>query len=140
MTIKEIKEWLSRAKKADAEINALIAERDRALISATNVVPFVQCDKVQTSHVNSSENKFVNYAAYSELIDKCIDGLYEIKKEILENINKIDDSTVRTLLILRYLNFETWERIACKMNYSYKQVCRLHSKALDLIKDVPKCP
>ena len=61
------------------------------------------------------------------------------EKEILENVNKLDDATLRTILILRYLNFRTWEMIACKMNYSYMQICRLHSKALNLIKDVIEC-
>ena len=141
LTIKECKEWLSRARKTDEEINALIAEREPALTNATSTVAQSGSEKVQTSNVNTSENKFISYAAYSELIDKRIDRLYEIKKEILENVNKLDDdATLRTILILRYLNFQTWEMIACKMNYSYKQVCRLHGKALNLIKDVIECP
>lgn len=140
MTIKEIKKWLSRAKKADDEINALLSEQARALTHATSTTAHSGSEKVQTSNVNTSESKFVSYAAYSELIDKRIDRLYEIKKEILERVNKLDDATLRAILIFRYLNFERWETIAGIMNYSYKQVCRLHSKALALIKDVPKCP
>ena len=96
MTIKECKEWLSRARKTDEEINALIAEQERALTNATSTVAQSGSEKVQTSNVNTSENKFISYAAYSELIDKRID--------------------------------------------SYKQVCRLHGKALNLIKDVIECP
>ena len=140
MTIKECKEWLSRARNMDEEINALISEQERALTNATSTVANSGSEKVQTSNVNTSENKFVSYAAYSELIDKRIDRLYEIKKEILENVNKLDDATLRTILILRYLNFQTWEMIACRIYYSYKQVCRLHGKALNLIKDVIECP
>lgn len=140
MTIKEIKKWLSRAKKADEEINALLSEQARALTHATSTTAYSGSEKVQTSNVNTSESKFVSYAAYSDLIDKRIDRLYEIKKEILERVNKLDDATLRAILIFRYLNFERWETIAGIMNYSYKQVCRLHSKALALIKDVPKCP
>lgn len=139
MTIKEIKKWLSRAKKADEEINALLSEQARALTHATSTTAHSGSEKVQTSNVNTSESKFVSYAAYSDLIDKRIDRLYEIKKEILENVNKLDDATLRTILILRYLNFQTWEMIACKMNYSYMQICRLHGKALNLIKDVIEC-
>lgn len=36
LTIKECKEWLSRARKTDEEINALIAEQERALTNATS--------------------------------------------------------------------------------------------------------
>ena len=139
MTIKECKEWLSRARKTDEEINALILEQERALTNATSTVAQSGSEKVQTSNVNTSENKFISYAAYSELIDKRIDRLYEIKKEILENVNKLDDATLRTLLILRYLNFQTWEMIACKMNYGYIHILRLHGNALIEIKNVIEC-
>ena len=111
MTIKECKEWLSRARKTDEEINALIAEQERALTNATSTVAQSGSEKVQTSNVNTSEHK-----------------------------NELDDATLRTILILRYLNFQTWEMIACRIHYSYKQVCRLHGKALNLIKDVIECP
>lgn len=140
MTIKECKEWLSRARKTDEEINALIAEQERALTNATSTVAQSGSEKVQTSNVNTSENKFIMLCRLFRMVDKRIVRLYEIKKEILENVNKLDDATLRTILILRYLNFQTWEMIACKMNYSYKQVCRLHGKALNLIKDVIECP
>ena len=139
MTIKECKEWLSRARKTDEEINALILEQERALTNATSTVAQSGSEKVQTSNVNTSENKFISYAAYSELIDKRIDRLYEIKKEILENVNKLDDATLRTLLILRYLNFQTWEMIACTMNYGYRHILRLHGNALIEIKNVIEC-
>ena len=134
MTIKECKEWLSRARKTDEEINALILEQERALTNATSTVAQSGSEKVQTSNVNTSENKFISYAAYSELIDKRIDRLYEIKKEILENVNKLDDATLRTILILRYLNFQTWEMI-----YGYRHILRLHGNALIEIKNVIEC-
>ena len=124
----------------DEEINALISEQERALTNATSTVANSGSEKVQTSNVNTSENQIVSNASNSEQIDKRIDRLYVIKTEILEFVNKVEDATLRTILILRYLNFETWEMIACKMNYSYKQVCRLHGKALNLIKDVIECP
>lgn len=43
------------------------------------------------------------------------------------------------ILILRYLNFQTWEMIACKMNYSYVHIVHnLHPKALRAIEKVLK--
>ena len=73
MTIKECKEWLLRARKTDEEINALILEQERALTKATSTVARSGSEKVQTSNVNTSENKFVSYAAYSELINALTD-------------------------------------------------------------------
>lgn len=133
------KEWLTRARNLDKEINRLLAEKEKALSAATSSTAPASGEKVQTSRRNSSESKFLNYAEYSELIDNRIDELYAVKKEILSAINELDSSTLRTLLIARYINFHTWEEIAVEMNYSYMHVCRLHGKALQKIKDVIEC-
>ena len=141
MTIKECKEWLLRARKTDEEINALILEQERALTNATSTVAQSGSEKVQTSNVNTSEKKFISYAAYSELIDKRIDRLYEIKKEILvkcEKPTRFNTSNYSNSAC--HSKFLTWEMIACKMNYSYMQICRFaRQRLLNLIKDVIEC-
>lgn len=139
MTTKECKEWLLRAKKINSEVDSLIKQQEHALTQATGTTEEMGNEKVQTSKRNTSEDRFINYASYSEMIDNRIDELYAIKLEILSAINKVDDTILRTLLILRYLNFSTWEQIAVELNYSYRQVCRLHGKALNKIKDVIEC-
>lgn len=137
MTIKECKEWLLRARKTDEEINALILEQERALTNATSTVAQSGSEKVQTSNVNTSEGKFINYASYSEMIDNRIDELYAIKQEILQAINLVDDGTLRTLLIARYINFGTWEQIAVDLHYSYVHIVHnLHPKSLKAISEI----
>lgn len=59
-----------------------------------------------------------------------IDALVELQREISAKIARVDDSRLRLLLELRYLNCMTFERVAVAMNYSYMQVCRLHGRAL----------
>ena len=134
------KEWLSRAKKMDSEINRLLEEQSKALTTATGSTAPIAGEKVQTSRRNSSESKFLNYAEYSELIDKSIDELYAIKKEILSAINQVEDGTLRELLEARYLQNKTWEKIAIEMHYSFKHIVHvLHPKALSKIKNVIEC-
>ncbi len=130
-----VKEWLNRGYRIDVEINALLEEQAAAFRRASGASAG-SGEKVQTSKRNTSEDRLVNYAAYSELIDKRIDELYAIKTEIAEAINKVEDNTLRTLLILRYIKFYTWEQIALSMNYSYVHVVyNLHSKALKAISE-----
>ena len=124
------KEWLNRGYRIDTEINALIKERDKALLMATSATADPGGEKVQTSRRNTSEDKFVNYAAQEETINKRIDELYEIKNEISQAISKVKDDTLRKLLILRYINFEKWEKVAEVLHYDKRQVYRLHGKAL----------
>jgi hypothetical protein len=131
-----VKEWLQRAKKLDEEIDELIKAQEQALTAATSVTCGTG-EKVQTSNVNTSEGKFINYASYSEMIDNRIDELYAIKQEILQAINLVDDATLRTLLIARYINFGTWEQIAVDLHYSYVHIVHnLHPKSLKAISEI----
>ena len=63
-------------------------------------------------------------------INEEIDRLVDIQREIRETIAAIPEERLRTLLEYKYLNCMTLEEIAVRMNYSYKQICRLHGKAL----------
>nr|DAP59473.1 MAG TPA: Protein of unknown function (DUF1492) [Caudoviricetes sp.] len=59
-------------------------------------------------------------------IDRCID----IQREVLSVISSVPDERLRHLLELKYINCLTLEEIAVRMDYSYKQICRLHGQAL----------
>lgn len=59
-------------------------------------------------------------------IDRCID----IQREVLSAISAVPDERLRHLLELKYINCATLEEIAVRMDYSYKQICRLHGQAL----------
>lgn len=63
-------------------------------------------------------------------INEEIDRLVDIQREIRESIAAVPEERLRTLLEYKYLNCMTLEEIAVRMNYSYKQICRLHGKAL----------
>lgn len=65
----------------------------------------------------------------SELIrqaQKCIDT----RREIVGKIEEMQDETEKLLLRYRYIRGLKWEDIALKMDYSWKQVHRIHAKAL----------
>lgn len=52
-------------------------------------------------------------------------------------MNQVESATLRRLLIKRYIQNLTWEKIAEQLNYSYKHVVHiLHPKALSAIKRV----
>lgn len=129
------KQWLNRGYRINEEINELIKEQKQALLQATSTA-LCGGEKVQSSNGNTAERRFVNYAAYSETIDKRIDELYSIKNEILAAINEVEDNTLRRLLILRYIKFYTWEEIAEKMNYSMRRVYDFHGRALKHIFEI----
>jgi DNA-directed RNA polymerase specialized sigma24 family protein len=56
--------------------------------------------------------------------------MIDLKTEAMRIIDIMPTPECRLLLQLRYLNGLTWERIAVDMNYSYRNVHYLHSRAL----------
>lgn len=63
-------------------------------------------------------------------INEEIDRLVEIQREIRETIAAVPEERLRVLLEYKYINLLSLEEIAVRMNYSYKQICRLHGKAI----------
>ena len=56
-----------------------------------------------------------------------------IKQEIATVIAEVPDTTLRTLLTKRYLNFEKWEKIAVDLNYSWRWTMKMHRQALQAV-------
>ena len=63
-------------------------------------------------------------------INRDIDNLLDLKVKIKKQIDVIDNDDYKLLLMLRYVNFKTWEEIAVEMGYTYQWVHVLHSRAL----------
>lgn len=130
------KEWLNRGRALNKTIEGLEKAKARAYDIAVGTAAELT-EKVQESHGNSVEDRLVTYADYCRRIDEHKTELLKILKEIMEAIMKVEDPTLRNLLIYRYLDFETWESIAVMMNYSYVHVVHnLHPKAIEKIKEL----
>ena len=69
-----------------------------------------------------------------------IELLEATEREVIRTISSVQDGTLSTLLYERYINGKTWEQIAVCMNYSYRQITRMHGAALISVKHVLECP
>lgn len=87
-------------------------------------------DRVQESQGNGTESKMIAYADYEMQLEQHKNQLAAVLKEIHGAIMQVEDNTLQTLLIHRYLNFKTWESIAVAMNYNIRYVYKLHRQAL----------
>lgn len=78
-----------------------------------------------------------------EEINKDIDRLVDLKREIMGVIKAVPNVEYQTILEKRYLCFISWEQIAVDMNYSMQHIHRMHSSALKEIvvpkEDESKC-
>jgi DNA-directed RNA polymerase specialized sigma subunit len=67
-------------------------------------------------------------------IDADVDRLIYIRDNIKAIIEAVEDDRERLLLQYRYLDGRTFEEIAVQMHYSWRQIHRLHSRALTNLK------
>ena len=67
-----------------------------------------------------------------ELIQKQ-SKLVDIMESIENTIDRLEDSTERIILRSRYLQCKKWEQICVELNYSWRQIHRLHSNILKKI-------
>ncbi len=114
MTKSEAKEWLKRGIELDDHINKLLEVQYKAYNIACNTTSCVGGEKVQTSRKNSTEDNLARYIDISAEADKCTDELYEIKQEIWQAVNRIEDKLLRRILKLRFVYFKPWGYIAHK--------------------------
>ena len=64
-------------------------------------------------------------------INRDIDTLVDLKKEIMGVIKAVTNPEHQTLLEKRYLCFLSWEKIAVDMGYDLRYTHKLHIRALE---------
>lgn len=144
--MQDVKRWLNRGYKINGVIKALEESKQRAYELATSTTASVHTvkingevtalDKVQESRGNGAESKMIACVDYEMQLEQHKNQLAAVLKEIHGAIMQVEDNTLQTLLIRRYLNFQTWESIAVEMNYNIRHVYNLHDRALKAINKI----
>ena len=127
----EAKEYLSQAFRLDNRINSKIDQiallNDLATKCTSRLTGMPHNPSPGNSQMADAIGKIVDLEAE---INRDIDRLIDLKREIASVISRVDKHDYRTLLERRYLGFETWDKIAAAMGYSIQHVYRLRDKAL----------
>lgn len=139
MTAHQAVNWFNRGWEIQKEIDQLELAKKRAKQSAFDCLTTctAQTDKtpVQGGLLNGVENRLADYidgpTKFEQRIKNQLVLLYEIQAEIIQGINQIDNSTLRAILLARYVNYMKWEDIAKEMQYSYRWTVQLHNKAIN---------
>lgn len=112
-------------------------EQQIETVEATLLHPQIQKIK-HTPAGPSGGNALEDLAAkHLELIDLYHAKLAEIAQELQAIETGIDTlpPTERVLLRLRYVHGLTWEEVCVDMSYSWRQVHRIHAKALEALRE-----
>ncbi len=125
------KEYLSQARFLDERINSKIQQVTSLNELATKCTSTLSDMPHNPNKGNSTMADAVcKIIDLQEKINRDIDRLVDLKREIMKVIKAVPDVEYQTILEKRYLCFISWEQIAVDMNYSIQHIHRMHSKAL----------
>lgn len=125
------KEYLNQISRLNRMINNKLVEiqqlRDLACsISAINLE-----DRVQSSpNFDKIGSKMAKIDELEHTLDQTIDQYVDLKNKIINQIDSMEDENVYNVLFSRYIEKKSFELIAIEMEYSWRQIIRLHGKAL----------
>ena len=133
----DAKAYLSQVRKYDRLINNKLETIASLRSLATSISVELKSDVVQSSGTKDKmANTIDRIVDLEREIDADIDQLVNLKREIMSVIDKVEDHILIDILYKRYFRYEKWEEIAIEMNYSYRQVTRLHGQALQEVRRI----
>lgn len=131
------KRYLQQVRHCDLRINAKLEELERLKALVTKITPSPKRDAVSGGG---------NQDKLSEAVAKIVDLEAEINREIAfyidarkrvtKTIDKVGDAKLQSVLIMRYIQFKTFEQIAADMHYTYRWVCMMHGMALQAVEKI----
>ena len=138
------KDYLRQTLKIDKEINILLQTIEKLEAETEKTTTYLNPKKVEgqgSFNLHSREDTIVKLIDLKNKVNFKIDKLIDLKDEIFGRIEQIENADYRNLLMLRYINLNSFEEIAVTMCYSYRHVTRMHGWALQQFeKDVLPCP
>lgn len=129
------KEYLDQAYRLDQRINSKL-EQVLSLRELTTKATATMSDMPG----GGSRNVYRMQEIIGKIVDleneinADIDQLVDLKREMVAVIKAVKNPEFQTLLELRYLCFKTWEQIAVDMQYSTRNIYKLHDSAVKAVK------
>ena len=118
------KEFLNQYRNIEIIIGSKLDELAKTRERAEKTTQTLSPDKVSIEKIIGLEME----------IAKEIESLNIVRVKIEKAISSINDYGLESILRLHYINGMSWEKVAVKMNYSYRHTTRLHGIALQKLK------
>ena len=127
----DTKQYLQQISRLDRMINNKLSEISQLRELAMSVSAVKNEERVQTTpNFDKIGTAYCKIEEMEEKLDKLIDEYVDKKNLIISQIDKIENETYYEILFARYIEKKTFEKIADEMTYSWRQVIRLHGRAL----------
>ena len=127
----QAKEYLGQVSRINRMIKNKVSEIAQLKEIALNISAIDTKERVQTSPDFDKIGKmFVRIDEEEDKLNSLIFEYIELKNKIISQIEGIKEETFYFVLFSRYVENKTFEKIAIDMQYSFRQITRLHGKAL----------
>lgn len=131
---KSPKEYLRQIRLFDICIRQKEAELAAMRSEIESMSAAVTGERVQTSAKDKMSEKVSHIVDLEAQIIRDKESFLRMKDRIINEIQGLDNSVYVDILYKRYVEYKQLEEIAVEMNYSYRQVLRLHGFALQEFK------
>lgn len=121
-----LSEIMKRDKIIELKLEEL--ERQKRLCEVKGIR--FDTEKVQGSPNMNQSTMILEYIQMKDDVELFIQETLKLKREIMKDIDKIDDDACIQLLYMRYFEKMNFNDIADKLGLSYKRIHQVHSKAL----------
>ena len=130
VTEHEVKKYLKSHFYAEKKIQALLAEQQKLRADALGCgVNYENIGKTG-SRDNGTEKKLMKLADEEEKIDCQIKALKAEQDKVRESISLLNDSDLESVLIYRYILYNSKDKTARLLNYASRSVAYKQSKAI----------
>lgn len=131
------KEFLQQVRLFDIHINSLIEEKAQMEALAAKVTSAWGGERVSGS---GNQDKLGDTVAkivdLERKIDKAVDSFVDKKAEVRAVIEQVSNPDHLELLLKVYIHYETLEKVACEMGYTYRNACYIHGRALQTVEAI----
>ena len=129
------KEYLKQARYIDAGIKTKLSQAEELReLAAKATSTLSDTPRNPTGNKQKMEDTIIKIMTLENEINKDIEDLINLKKDILDSIKAIKDKECCLVLEKRYLNGERWEDIAADMCCGVDNIYKIHGKALKKFK------
>lgn len=127
-----IKHQLKQIRLIDLEVKAKMEELDR-LNNSFLKSPSLKEINVQESKVSLKDDAYVKIINLNDYINEKVDKLIDLKYQLIQAIEQLDNSKERTIIWMKYISSKSWDEIAEELKISKTTLFMLHDEAVKKI-------
>lgn len=134
LTYEQKIEWLKSYRALDGKIESMTEQRQVWNARATKITATISQEPKDAGSGDQLQRCIDQICELQTEIAQEMDKLRKRKQEIETAIHGLNEKSYQDILWYRYIQGMTFEEIAIKMNYSWRQVCRKHKNAVEKLK------